>query len=100
MERLLSGVLGIASIQEHLFNIDCDEDELFVMFSRCLKSLSNRRRVKLLRWLLLQTRKKCPFRREALGGFAELVLRYSDVQFAEDFRMTRQRFRVCLESYI
>ena len=32
--------------------------------------------------------------REALPGFAPMVLRYADVQFAEDFRMPREKFHV------
>lgn len=32
--------------------------------------------------------------RVAMTGFTEIVWRYSDIQFPEDFRMTRERFGV------
>ena len=34
--------------------------------------------------------------REVLDGFTEMVWRYPDVQFREDFRMPRRKFQVLL----
>ena len=92
--RILTGVFAAACIQEHFLNIDYDEEESLVLFNRCLKCLSPRSRSSVLRWLFVQMRERRRHRREALCGFAAMVLRYADVQFAEDFRMNRQRFRV------
>ena len=90
---IITGVFA-ACIQEHTFNIDCDEEENLLIFQRCLKYSSPRSRSTVLRWLFVQMREKQRHHREVLGGFASMVLRYADVQFAEDFRMSRQRFRV------
>jgi hypothetical protein len=86
--RILTGVFAAACIQKHFLNMEYDEEE------SCLKSLSLRSRPSVLRWFFVQMRKRRRHRREALSGFAAMVLRYADVQFAEDFRMNRKRFLV------
>ena len=61
------------------------------------RQIQNRKRHPILTWLL---RKKLiedlrgPSDRQAITNFIEIVWRYPDTQFQEDFRMTRQRFEV------
>ncbi len=75
---------------------DDDEEELIMVMNFIRMRKRNRaRRSKLLPNLIkLFYGGNRGDNRLAMTGFSELVWRYSDVQFSEDFRMTRGRFEV------
>lgn len=86
-------------------NNNDDDDDLLALLNAILlrqRQRRNNRRHLFLRAQMHLNRFRLlrgPIGRIALEGFVEMVWQYDDVQFAEDFRMPRQRFEVFTSSF-
>ncbi len=91
-ERLILALMAINN------EVDDDDDEYVLTILNFIRLRIKRNRSRRLatvnRVLKLFYDKNRINYRVTLSGFPELVWRYSDVQFSEDFRMPRERFQV------
>lgn len=81
-------------LQKLILKVDDDDDVQALMYTITLRAPRRSLFSLWARKKLLEFRRIEESQRLSISGFVSLVWRYPDIQFKEDFRMTREMFEV------